>query len=70
MEEKFNDYMKNPAFNEFLNQEFNSITVDITSKEMAEFAYGSLENAIKEFERKNPRKRPTRNELVSDYVRK
>ena len=48
--EEFKDFTGDPAFLEFLNGEFNGIAVNATTEELAEFAFGSLEEAIKAFD--------------------
>jgi len=42
-------YENNPEFLEFLNREFDHTAVDATVDELAEFAFGSMEKAIKTF---------------------
>jgi len=42
-------YENNPNFLEFLNREFDHTAVDATMEELAEFAFGSMEEAIKAF---------------------
>lgn len=39
-----------PEFQEFLNREFDKTAVDATIEELAEFAFGSLESAIKGYQ--------------------
>lgn len=46
-------YINNPKFQEFVNQEFDSVASNSTLEELAEFAFGSMEEAIKTFESKN-----------------
>ncbi len=46
-------YADNPAFLEFINREFGSAASNATLEELAEFAFGSVEEAVKEFESKN-----------------
>ncbi len=46
-------YVHNPEFLEFVNQEFDSVASNSTLEELAEFAFGSVEDAIKAFESKN-----------------
>lgn len=55
MEEKAEQYENNPDFQEFLNREFDHTAVDATMDELAEFAFGSWDEAIEAFEerRKN-----------------
>lgn len=43
-------YIDNPAFQEFLNREFDHTAVDATIEELAGFAFGGLEVAITAFE--------------------
>lgn len=50
MDEKVLQYENNLEFLEFLNREFDKSAVDATIEELAEFAFGSLEEAIKNFE--------------------
>ena len=41
----------NPEFLEFLNKEFNQTAVSATVEELAEFAFGSIDEAVKAFEK-------------------
>jgi hypothetical protein len=43
-------YADDPAFQEFLNREFDKMAVLATMEELAEFAFGSVEEAIAAFE--------------------
>ena len=43
-------YENNPDFQEFLNREFNDTAMHATMEELAEFAFGSIDAAIKAFE--------------------
>ncbi len=45
-------YETNPDFLEFLNNEFEKTAVSATVEELAEFALGSLQEAIKVFEKR------------------
>ena len=45
-------YETNPDFLEFLNNEFEKTTVSATVEELAEFALGSLQEAIEVFEKR------------------
>jgi len=47
--EKTKKYSNNPVFLEFLNREFDHTAVDATMEELAEFAFGSMEEAIEAF---------------------
>jgi len=49
MQNKAERYENNPDFLEFLNREFDHTAVDATIEEPAEFAFGSMEEAIKAF---------------------
>ena len=49
MKENDNQYENNPEFLEFLNREFDKTAVDATVEELAEFAFGSMEDAIESF---------------------
>ena len=40
----------NPAFQEFLNREFDKTAVHATMEELAEFAFGSFDDAKEAFE--------------------
>lgn len=50
MHNKPEQYENNPDFLEFLNREFDKTAVDATIDELAEFAFGSFDAAIQEFE--------------------
>ncbi len=43
-------YEDNPDFLEFLNREFDKTAVDATVEELAEFAFGSFDEAVEAFE--------------------
>ncbi len=43
-------YVNDPEFQEFLNREFNKTAVDATMEELAGFAFGGLDEAVKAFE--------------------
>lgn len=43
-------YENNPDLLEFLNREFDKTAVDATIKELAEFAFGSVDTAVEAFE--------------------
>lgn len=47
---KAEKYADNPEFLEFLNRKFDKTTVDATMEELAEFAFGSMKEAIEAFE--------------------
>jgi len=49
MDNKAKQYENNPDFLEFLNREFDHTVIDTTVEELAEFAFGSMEEAIKSF---------------------
>lgn len=49
-------YSNNIEFLEFVNAEFDSVVSSSTLEELAEFAFGSIDEAIKAFERKNHKK--------------
>jgi hypothetical protein len=51
METNAQRHENNPEFLEFLSRKFDKIAVDATIEELAEFAFGSLEKAIEEFEK-------------------
>jgi uncharacterized protein with HEPN domain len=52
--EKTEKYANNHDFQEFLSREFDKTAVCATLEELAEFAFGSMEEAIKAFnERRN-----------------
>jgi len=40
-------YVNDPEFQEFLNREFDHTAAHATIEELAEFAFGSMEEAIK-----------------------
>ena len=50
MHEKEEQYETNSEFLEFLNREFNKTAVDAIMEELAEFAFGSFDEAVKAFE--------------------
>ena len=50
MESKVEQYENNHEFLEFLGREFDKTAVDATIEELAEFAFGSAEEATKAFE--------------------
>lgn len=43
-------YQNNPDFQEFLGREFDHTAVHATTEELAEFAFGSIKEAIEGFE--------------------
>ena len=43
-------YDENPEFLEFLTREFDATANSATIKELAEFAFGSIDDAVKSFE--------------------
>jgi len=45
-------YETNSDFLEFLNSEFDETAVNATVEELADFAFGSLQEAIKAFEKR------------------
>jgi len=44
------EYINNQEFLNFINQGFNSVASNSTLEELAEFAFGSVEECIKAFE--------------------
>ena len=50
METKAEKYTDDPDFQGFLNREFDHTAVDATMDELAEFAFGSMKEAIEAFE--------------------
>ncbi len=55
--DKLNEkYSNNIEFLEFVNTEFDSVVSSSTIEELAEFAFGSIDEAIKAFESKNHKK--------------
>ncbi|MCK4825647.1 hypothetical protein KA005_58405 [bacterium] len=50
MDTKAKEYENNPEFLEFVNREFNRTAVDATIEELAEFAIGGFDEAVKAFE--------------------
>ena len=50
MGSKSEQYENNPEFLEFLNREFDKTIVHATVEELAEFAFGSFDEAVKAFE--------------------
>jgi thioredoxin-related protein len=51
-------YIDNDEFREFVSREFDAVAVEATVEEMAEFAFGSVEDAIYQFRDKLPRHTP------------
>jgi len=49
MSKKEEQYENNPYFLEFLNREFDKTAVHATPEELAEFAFGSMEEAVEAF---------------------
>jgi len=45
------EYEDNPVFLTFVNEEFDRTAVNATVEELAEFAFGSMAEAIKGFEK-------------------
>jgi len=56
MHDKEEQYETNSEFLEFLNREFDKTIVHATVEELAEFAFGSMELAIKAFEERGKMK--------------
>ncbi len=50
MDSKSEQYENNPEFLEFVNREFDRTAVDATIEELAEFAFGGFDEAVKAFE--------------------
>ena len=50
MERKAEKYENNPDFQEFLNRNFEKTAAHATMEELAEFAFGSWDEAIEAFE--------------------
>ncbi|MFH0834113.1 MAG: hypothetical protein V2A63_01850 [Patescibacteria group bacterium] len=46
---KTEKYFSNPNFLEFVNREFDSAASDASTEELAEFAFGGVEEAILKF---------------------
>lgn len=44
-----NDILSNPAFLQYLNRHFDMTVREATIEELAEFAFGSIEEAIESF---------------------
>ena len=49
MQEIPDKYTNNPDFQEFLNREFGHTAANATMEELAEFAFGNIEDAINSF---------------------
>ena len=49
MKKKTENYADNQEFQEFLNREFDKTAVYASMEELAEFAFGSYEEALKAF---------------------
>ncbi|MHC4131810.1 MAG: hypothetical protein ACYSSP_02895 [Planctomycetota bacterium] len=43
------NYADNPEFREFLNREFDETAIHASMEELAEFAFGGFEEAVKAF---------------------
>ena len=50
MDSKAEEYVGSREFLEFLNREFDRTAVDATIEELAEFAFGGFDEAVKAFE--------------------
>jgi len=50
-------YVNDPEFQEFLNREFNKTAVDATMEELAEFGFGSIDDAVEMFEKQKTRQK-------------
>ena len=50
MTNDFEHLQKDPDFLEFLNREFNETAVNATIQELAEFAFGSIEEAVRDYQ--------------------
>jgi len=50
MDKEAEHYENDPEFQEFLNREFDKTAVHAPIDELADFAFGSLQEAIKAFE--------------------
>ena len=59
-------YDENPEFLEFLTREFNQTATSATIEELAEFAFGSLNNAIAVYANNLRRKNELSNHNQSD----
>ena len=51
MDNKIDLYENSPDFREFLNREFDHTAANATIEELAEFAFGSIEEAIEAYEK-------------------
>jgi len=51
MQNKAEQYAENLDFQEFLNRQFDKTAVDATIEELAEFAFGSFDEAVEAFEK-------------------
>jgi hypothetical protein len=51
--DKIKKYCDNPEFCDFVFQEFESTASNSTIEELAEFAFGDIQEAIKGFEERN-----------------
>jgi len=51
MSKEIEQYTNNPDFQEFLNREFDRTAVVASMEELAEFAFGSIEEAAEAFEK-------------------
>jgi len=56
MDNDAEQYENNLIFLEFLNREFDKTIVHATVEELSEFAFGSMDLAIKAFEERGKRK--------------
>ena len=48
-------YVKNPDFQEFLSREFDHTARSATMEELAEFALGTIKDAIERYEKQKKR---------------
>ena len=53
MRNKVEKIEENPDFREFLNREVDHTVAHATIEELAEFAFGSIDEAVKAFEEHN-----------------
>lgn len=50
--DEFKEYLENEDFFHFVSQEFNDVSRHATLEELAEFAFGGLQEAVEAFKEK------------------
>jgi hypothetical protein len=50
-EERFEKYINNPKFHEFVDREFDLVAAGAPIEDLADFAFGGIEEAVEAFEK-------------------